>query len=366
MKRILLLTLLCAFIVAPLRAVLNEKDLPQTLSVLRTELETNYNEQKLSMQRLQMMNEQQHEKLRKLIQRSGQICLMLYSQKPDYTFDITYACHEATEQYRDFTVDRLPYDKIVRRIDSEIERYNGLIKTLQRLPPSLVKMKITKEMRRRMAEMRKHGQPFMLSKQGQADRKACLKYATVLRDNLVKMRRTLSDDQEHYEIIGKRLKEVNDFANNRYKAIRQSIFVNGDDSYFTILSRFPRYYKRATQDINDKYDIKGRHKVKSDWRGTVVLSFMFFVLFYLVVASLLSFFGVNVASRYVKRFQTENFRRKKSCVIMGMGVLIFALTIGVLRLFFHHNFFIMASELLVEYAWMLGAILMSLLIRLNG
>ena len=203
MKRILLLTLLCAFIVAPLRAVLNEKDLPQTLSVLRTELETNYNEQKLSMQRLQMMNEQQHEKLRKLIQRSGQICLMLYSQKPDYTFDITYACHEATEQYRDFTVDRLPYDKIVRRIDSEIERYNGLIKTLQRLPPSLVKMKITKEMRRRMAEMRKHGQPFMLSKQGQADRKACLKYATVLRDNLVKMRKTLSDDQEHYEIIGK-------------------------------------------------------------------------------------------------------------------------------------------------------------------
>lgn len=366
MKRLLLLTLLMLCVVAPMRAVLNEKNLPQTLSVLRNELETNYKEQQINMQRLQVMNEQQHEKLKKLMENSSLTSLMLYSQKQDYTFDMTYACHEATKQYREFNVDRLPYDKIVKRIDYEISRYDGLIRTLEHLPPSLVKLKLSKEMRNRINEMRKHGQPFMLSKQGQADRAACLKYAIELRANLVKVRKALSDDQEHYTLIGKRLKEINDFATDRYKAIQQSIFVNGDDSYFKIISRFPRYSMRAMQDINDKYDMQGKHSAKSDWRGPIVLAFMFFVLFYLVVASLLSVLIVNVSMRFVKRLQTEELRQKKPCITLGLGVLIFALTIAIIRLFFNHSFFIMASELLVEYAWMLGAILMSLLIRLNG
>ena len=83
-------------------AVLKEKNLVSTLSVLRAELETSFNEQQQNMARYAQYNRQQHKQMIQLMQRSDQVALMLYSQKQDFTFDMTYACHEATEMYREF------------------------------------------------------------------------------------------------------------------------------------------------------------------------------------------------------------------------------------------------------------------------
>ena len=46
--------------------------------------------------------------------RSNQNALMLYSQKPDYVFDLTYACHEATDQYQDFKKATLPFRQLTK------------------------------------------------------------------------------------------------------------------------------------------------------------------------------------------------------------------------------------------------------------
>ena len=89
-------------------AVLKEKNLKSTLSVLRAELETSFNEQRQNMARYAVYNQQQHKQMISLMQRSDQIALMLYSQKQDFTFDMTYACHEATELYREFSKRRMP------------------------------------------------------------------------------------------------------------------------------------------------------------------------------------------------------------------------------------------------------------------
>ena len=52
MKKIFALMLLCLFTTFQAQAVLKEKDLPQTLGVLRAELERSYKEQKALMARL--------------------------------------------------------------------------------------------------------------------------------------------------------------------------------------------------------------------------------------------------------------------------------------------------------------------------
>ena len=101
-------------------AVLKEKNLGSTLSVLRAELETSFNEQRQNMARYSAYNQLQHKQMISLMQRSDQVALMLYSQKQDFTFDMTYACHEATEMYREFSTRRVPYDRIMQRMDAEI------------------------------------------------------------------------------------------------------------------------------------------------------------------------------------------------------------------------------------------------------
>ena len=104
--------------------------------------------------------------------------------------------------------------------------------------------------------------------------------------------------------------------------------------------------------------------IDSQWRGPIVVGLTIFVLVYIVVAALLS----NVLVRWLvpKRFRTEEFMKKKVCLILFVAMLIFAISLMVARTFMYHNFFLMASKLLIEYAWLLCVIFFSLLVRLSG
>ncbi len=359
----------------PASAVLKEKNLSSTLSVLRAELESSFNEQKESMARYNQFAEMQHKQMISLMQKSDQISLMLYSQKQDFTFDMTYACHEATDLYKEFNKRRMPYDKILQRMNSEIERYTDLINSLMTIPPRVGDDKNPpKDMkamaRKPMVKDKKH-QPFTLDAQGIADRAACLGYAIALRRNLEKMKASVIQDSEHYKMISTKLKKGNDYALHRYNTIQNGIFVNGDDSYFEVLAGLPRYVSNAKADVSEKYNterVKGNNgtmrTIYSQWRGPIVWGLVTFVLFYIVVAALLS----NVLVRWLvpMRFRTEEFMKKKVCLILAAAMIIFAITIMIARTFMYHNFFLMASKLLIEYSWLLAAIFVSLLVRLPG
>lgn len=390
MKKYLLSAILLIAIILPAGSVLNEKNLAKTLSVLRIELENTFNKQQRMISRLKVMSEVQHRRMVDIMERSSKISLMLYSQQRDYTFDLTYACHEATSLYREFSVRQMPYEQIKNNLRNEIERYERLIHSLKVLPPSLVKNDSIQMLAVKLsqsadslvlsaedlanlkdmalvpdtADLAKD--PIFLDKQGQEDRKACLKYAedilALMKDRLA----SVEVDNEHYDITSKRLKELYDYANERYHAIQQSIFVNGEDSYLKQIKQFRSYVRRAQQDVEDKYENKEFAKVRSDWRGPIVFGVIFFVVFYLIVATILSNLFVRIGMRSIKRFQTEQFRKKKMCYILAGTVLIFALALMILKLFMYNNFFIMASELFVEFAWLATAILVSLLIRLDG
>lgn len=358
-------------------AVLKEKNLKSTLSVLCAELETAFNEQRQNMARYNIYNQAQHKQMISLMQRSDQVALMLYSQKQDFTFDMTYACHEATEMYREFTQRSVPYNIIMTRMSSEIKRYDYLIETLQNIPPSLGR-KPAKDGKDAPKQQKyvtgKDGKqmplPFMLDKVGQANRNACLIYAKTLRGNLVKMRASVEKDSQHYKRMAEKLKKVNDYALLRYNDIQHNIFVNGDQNYLEIITSMPTAYHNAKADVNEKYNTEkvrtanGERQVYSQWRGPIVMGLSIFVIIYVLLAALLS----NVFVRWLvpKRFRTENFMKKKVCLILFVAMFIFAVSVMIARMFMHHNFFLMASKLLIEYAWLLCAIFFSLLVRLPG
>ena len=100
MKRRLFTLVLLIGITIEACAVLKEKNLDETLSILRTELTKYYHE--LSSQR-EVRQEQTQEVFRNLTQTmklSNQNALMLYSQKQEYLFDLTYACHDLLYSFR--------------------------------------------------------------------------------------------------------------------------------------------------------------------------------------------------------------------------------------------------------------------------
>ncbi len=370
MKKLILFICILATCL-PSKAVLKEKNLASTLSVLCAELESNYKEQKQNMARYSSRSNAQHEQMVSMMQKSDQIALMLYSQKQDYTFDMTYACHEATDLYRKFSKRRLPYDQIISRINTEVARYDALIKSLRNIPPGLDRPAMAPGDSANKPQPQGKSQPFMLDKHGQADRMACLRYATALRNNLVEMRANLMKDNEHYKMVSEKLKKMNDYAMQRYNVIQHSIFVNGDDNYLEILGALPRAFHEAKADFSSKYEPEQVHTadgkkrpVPSQWRGPIVFGLSMFIFIYIIIAGLLS----NVIVRWIvpKRFRTEEFMKKKVCLILAAAMIIFAVSVMIARTFMYHNFFLMASKLLIEYAWLLAAIFVSLLIRLTG
>ena len=121
----------------PALGVFTGMNLDATLANLRRELSHDYHQIAQTQEELRAYYDQQHQKMVEIAKKCNDQSLMLYSQKQDYTFDIIYALERVTKEYGDFNRNRTPYDRIVTKLNIEINRCARLIESLRRLPPEL-------------------------------------------------------------------------------------------------------------------------------------------------------------------------------------------------------------------------------------
>ena len=338
MKRLLVLCLFALAIVTDAGAVLKEKDLEQTLGILRTELKQYNNE-------LDRRSTARKERTRLLIQqlmgttkRADQNALMLYSQQQDNVFDLTYACHEATQQYHNFHKQQLPFTNFLEKTEGEIARYDSLINHLQGISTRI------------------------MTKYGSQNRDSCLVLAKSIREKLEVNANTLRRNIYLYTKAENRLSELNEYANKRYNEIQKNIFVNGGDSYPTLLKNLSRRWQQMTDNLRKKYSFNAN--ANSQWSPQWIFGMFLGIVFYVVVSIILNLLFFKFA--LPNRFKTEEFKKKRVCIIMATTTVTFAIIQGLVINNSSQNFLIMASGLLVEYSWLLGVILFSLLMRVKG
>ena len=376
MKKLLLIFLLLMTVVHQSQAVLKEKNLSQTLHVLRLELYNKWMKQKERIKMMESRREAQHEQLINIMKRSETTSLILYSQGQEFTFDMAYACQEATSLYRELKNSTMPFDQIKKYIEEEIASYDSLIYSLEQIPPSIGQAKADNRQDPTKKHFRKHDKdsnrkPFKLDAQGIQDRKMCIVYATTLRDNMQQIMEQLENDNQHYVELANRVGKMNTYAQKKYSDLQQSIFIDPGTNYLTILSKIPFQWNRMKDDFRTKYqplEEKGHngkfHTYRSEWRGPIVMFVSVFMLIYIFGGAVLS----NVLLRWLlpKRFRTEKFKQKRPLLIVALAVLIFAVAVMVARTFIKHNLMLMATGLMIEMAWLVEAIYVSLIIRLSG
>ena len=405
-KKLLSILAVALLLVIPAWAVFNESDFAKTLSILRSELHVEYERMVQMYANLNQDSETQHRQLVEMTRRCNELALILYSQNQDYTFDMTYALEEVTRQYNDYNKQRMPYDEIVARMNLEIERYEYLAETLRRLPPVLDKIDAVPDslsavmdtilahenahhheegydfvgqepeeshlagLMARISEYEEAAEePFYLNEQGRADRDSCLAYTLDLLAMYTEVRDKIVMDNDHYEGMSSRLEETYNYARKRYHIIQHRIFIDGQDNYIKVLRNFPRYSRMAIQDARVKYSV-GENGVdatalsQSEWRGPLVTMFIVYVLAIIGIATLLSYLVIALLRKRFDSFQTEEFRLRRPLITLLCGVTLFALGVMIAGLCTEQNFFHVASGLLLVYAWLLIAILVSLLIRI--
>ncbi|MBO4870436.1 MAG: mechanosensitive ion channel [Muribaculaceae bacterium] len=340
MKKILISFLLVLFTCLHGVAVLKEHDMSQALRVLRSELSMTHEEQVQRMTRFNEMSRRFDQMMIQVMDRSQQIELMLYSQKSDYVFDLAYACSEATTLYDQMSNRMLPFEVFAQKYNDQVTQYVRLVRSLERIPDVLLTTQQTRD-----------------------DRDSCIVLANQLAHDMAVQQVQIEKTQERSEEVMAKSKELNAFALKAYEDIRRSVFINGDQSYFTILSNLPRYWRQGRMDLYSKYRPTGN--VHSEWRGNLIFFLLMFILSYVVLAFVLC----TLVIRFLipKRWRTEEFLKKRSCIIIAASAAVFAIVTLVISLVLtDQNFIIMASRLLSEFAWLLVAIMLSLIIRLKG
>ena len=338
MKKFLIILALIMGMANEAGAVLKEKNLDSTLVILRAELVKHY--QELSSQRDEQreQNQEVFRNLTRTMKQSNQNALMLYSQKEEYLFDLTYACHQATEQYQRFQHQQLPFRVYINNIGEEIARYDSLINSLQAMPTNI------------------------MGTQAQKDRSVCLTLATVIKRTLEEDSQQMQDYIRYYNNTEQRLKHMNDYAQKRYYDIQTSIFVNGGDTYLDILRNLKEKWQNMKEIMARKYTTDETTK-HSDWNMFWILGLFVAIAFYTILS-----IGLNLLIfRFMpKRFHTTEFLKKRRSIMWATTTITLAIVMGLIQYNSHQNFVIMASGLLVEYLWLLAVILISLLLRVSG
>ncbi len=328
--------------VLPSNAVLKEANLDTTLYMLRTEL-TNYH---IDLERQnKAAKAQQMEVIAEMIniiKQADQNSIMLYSQRSGYIFDMTYACHEATEQFRKFKAKAIPFREMIQKTNTEVARYDSLINYLYGM------------------------NTMFLSEDAQLNRNVDITLAVNIRRQLIEKQQQLQQYIQAYDMTDKKLKALNDYANQRYGDIQNNIFNNGGENYLRIISNLSRNYSEAKTSVSEKY--KPAPGMMSQWDVRIIGILFGTIVFYGLISIFLNLFVIRIIiTQLVKRgvFESikETFLAKRTCIIMAMTVITFAIILGIVRMVAKQNFVIMASQLLVEFAWLMGVVLVSILLR---
>lgn len=344
-KRLYIIILLMVAFVQPSNAVLKEANLDTTLYMLRTEL-TNYHidlekqNQAAKAQQLAVIQE-----LISIVKQADQNSIMLYSQRNGYIFDMTYACHEATEQFKKFKSKAVPFRQMIKKNNVEVARFDSLINYLYGM------------------------NTMFLSEEAQVNRNVDLTLAVNIRRQLVEKQKQLQAYVQAYDRTDHKLQALNDYANRRYEDIQNSIFNNGGDNYLRILRNISMNYKEAKTSVTEKY--KPVPGMMSQWDVRIIFILFGIIIFWGLISIFLNLFTIRIVITQLMKHgmfenRKESFMAKRPCLIMAMTVVTFAIILGIVRMAVTQNFVIMASQLLVEYSWLVGVILVSILLRVDN
>ena len=323
-------------------AVLKESTMQQTLGVLCEELSETHQEHKDRAKRFEKRNNEFKKSIGRDLELCNNIELMLYSQKEQNIFDLAYACGQATSLYKRVSRTR-SFKQFEQQQDEQIAQYENLIRALNNIPDYQLQ------------------NPAM-----RLNRDSCIYLAKAIEGDIRKARETMKENHERRQWVAEKAKKLNDYAMSMYERIRESVFVNGSQNYFQMLKRFNYNWKNSKDDLAEKYT--HARKTRSEWRGPLVGFLFIFLAIYVVGALLLSWFILKflVPKRWLSRGSYKTFLKKRSSIIICVAAVVFGIATFIISSVTDKNFLIMATRLLSEYAWLIAAITLSIIIRLNG
>ena len=348
----------------PARAVVPEKDFQSTLNSLLQELRQSYASAQES-DTLMVNNREQREAFDRVLKSADEVTIMLYTQRPEFTFDMAFALEEVSRVQSAFHEQVLLNDQYRVAARSGLRRYELLNETLQDM------------LRRQPADSLAGADSLALAPvplEAEDPEKAalldsCLYYTgalTALYGESVAL--ALKDSVLCAETEA-RLQQAHDYAQANYADTQKNRYIGGNVNVIQILKEWNGFIQFVKSDLRMRYlTDSGAGQEETDdlprtFSGSFVLGYAILSLVMLLLSALAAVLIAFIAYRWIKKEKWIQFRPILTAIL---GTLLFVLGMLLIKADRGNPYWRMAYQLLTQYAWLTLAILVSLLIRIRG
>ena len=358
---LLAVSLLLAF---PARAVVPEKDFQSTLNSLLQELRQSYASAQES-DTLMVNNREQREAFDRVLKSADEVTIMLYTQRPEFTFDMAFALEEVSRVRSAFHEQVLLNDQYRIAARSGLRRYELLNETLQDM------------LRRQPADSLAGADSLALAPvplEAEDPEKAalldsCLYYTGALTTLYGESVALALKDSVLCAETEARLQQAHDYAQANYADTQKNRYIGGNVNVIQILKEWNGFIQFVKSDLRMRYlTDSGAGQEETDdlprtFSGSFVLGYAILSLVMLLLSALAAVLIAFIAYRWIKKEKWIQFRPILTAIL---GTLLFVLMMLLIKADRGNPYWRMAYQLLTQYAWLTLAILVSLLIRIRG
>ena len=346
------------------RSVVPEKDFPSTLNNLLQELQQSY-ASALESDSLLVNNRARRDAFSQVLKSADEVTIMLYTQRPEFTFDMAFALEEVSRVTSAFHEQVLLSDQYRIAARSGLRRYELLDETLQGM------------LRRQSADSLAAADSLLLPvaplEEADPEKAAlldsCLHYTGALTALYGESVTLALQDSVLCAETEARLKQAYDYAQANYADTQKNRYIDDNVNIVQILTGWKSFIQFVKGDLRMRYGMDstpeqtGDETVSRSFSGKYVLAYALLSLVMLLLSALMAVLLGAVAYRWIKNEKWIQFRPIITAIL---GTLLFAVGMLLFKAERGNPYWRMAYQLLTQYAWLTLAILISLLIRIRG
>ncbi len=281
---------LAAFLLAvPARA---EEELPQdelraTLTELLPELKESY-AQPVDLDSLLLENNARRQQLSDMIRVADEVTIMLYTQRPDFAFDMAFALEKVSAVYDSFLEQSRLSDTYLSRSRSGLRRYVLLKETLQDLSNSHQIDSLNVSDSLLLQDVTPLEPLVQVDEDEQYLLNNCLSYLDSLTSLYGKSLLLALQDSVSFSETEIKLRQAYDYARSSYAATQKSIFIGGDVNIVALFKDWDFYAEIAKGDLQTRFSQHVSVEQRAQyWRMAGRLLNQFFWLILAIIISLL-------------------------------------------------------------------------------
>ncbi|MCR4864624.1 MAG: mechanosensitive ion channel family protein [Bacteroidales bacterium] len=344
-------------------------DSEATLSALLQELKESH-AAVLQSDSLTSGSRQHREELAGMVKATDELTLKLYSQNPEFSFDMAFALEDISKLYESFREKASLSGNPMSTSKAGLRQYTLLGETLRGM--ILAQTADTLALDDSLVAVLPPPEPVIKIDSLQAALiDSCLFYTDALTGMYEESVAMALQDSLLYADTEKRLQQAYEYAQANYDDSQKSLFIVENANIAYIVKNWKPFIKNVKDEMRNRYASLSSRELKDGrvrlgartWDGSYILAYSFVMLILLLLAFIAAILLNLVVFKFIKNQKIRAFRPILSVVLT---IVLYVVLLLLMKPAVDNQYWKMSYDLLSQFSWLTLAIFISLLIRIDG